>query len=1079
MALLGTLQIRLGLDAGIFNTQLQRLAGDVQKRVSVFQKSLSGLTNFGALVGGAGLTAAITQGLKEAGNFESSINQVGAAADATAPQLQQLADLALDLAKKSTFSATEIAQGMLDLAKAGITPEQMGTGTLAASLQLAATEGMALSRAAEVMAEQMGAFGLKADDAASIADALAGASIASTASVEGLAQALSQSAATASLSGASLNDTVASLALLAQNGIKGSDAGTSLKTMFLRLVPSTKEAAGELAKYNISFTRADGSIKSLTEVADILHRTFSGLGEAQRQAALQTIFGTDAFRAAAILTKSGAEGLAQYITATHDKNAAEKLGEARTMGLNGALQRLRNTVQSTFIDKTKEGGSLNWITEAVDSVTEGLKRLSGTSPVLFNFTLGIAAAGAAAPYLAAGINAIAGAIPVLIRGLALATGPLGLALAATGIAAYAFKDEIMGALQPLREWFSSWVAANSGTFAALSQAWNSLLATLRPLFDAFLGAVRTIGLAILSAFGVEPAGFLENFKVVAGGALTSIVNGATFLLGKLTEFSVWLAGNLPGWGAKVGGFASAAVTHLREFGSFIRQEMSPVIAALGPYLTSIFNLGKSAIQSFGIVAKTVFGESSGNFSSFKEIASAAFSGLMQGVTWLLQHLTKFTNWLASNLPGATQAAVDFANRARTAIGDFAAKAREWFAGILNSGIALWFDLQAALETAGNYVSTTFGPLWESLKTLFGEIYRIASELGSIAMVAIRKAFEECKPAFEAISGAAKTVIGAFTSVGEEAQSVFGKLGEKILSIIKSFDWPKIGHFIVKGIADGIKGNIDLATSAIRGLGDTAISTLKNVLGIRSPSRVFYGLAEDVVAGWVNGLADGRQAAQAATLGLLGVPDRHYPNAPRAIPVDEATLRPLETGAQRFQQAWEIATDNTHRAIDDLVRNGELSFRGLVDSIIADFASAQLNKAVSALFKGLSGMASGTTSTGSGGWASLVGSIVGALGSFDGGGYTGSGLRSGGLDGKGGRLAILHPRETVIDHTRVAAARPPASSAPALNLSVPIHLQPGVSREELARLMPVVKKDIITTVADLVTRGGRYASAFGQ
>ncbi len=154
-------------------------------------------------------------------------------------------------------------------------------------------------------------------------------------------------------------------------------------------------------------------------------------------------------------------------------------------------------------------------------------------------------------------------------------------------------------------------------------------------------------------------------------------------------------------------------------------------------------------------------------------------------------------------------------------------------------------------------------------------------------------------------------------------------------------------------------------------------------------------------------------------------------------------------------------------------SGKLSFKDLANSIIRDFASQSLRRAFSSIFEGFKF----SMSSGGGGWGSVFSNIVGAFTSFDGGGYTGDSPRSGGLDGKGGRLAMLHPKETVIDHTKVArSARP---SGKAINLTVPITLQPGVSHQELAAILPEVQNNLITTLIRNIERGGRLASSFGM
>jgi TP901 family phage tail tape measure protein len=190
-------------------------------------------------------------------------------------------------------------------------------------------------------------------------------------------------------------------------------------------------------------------------------------------------------------------------------------------------------------------------------------------------------------------------------------------------------------------------------------------------------------------------------------------------------------------------------------------------------------------------------------------------------------------------------------------------------------------------------------------------------------------------------------------------------------------------------------------------------------------------------------------------------------------------------AQDFESAWSISLRNTQQALDQFVHTGELSVKGLVRTMIAEFASAQLRKALGSIWDSFKGGAggSGIFSSTSGGGGSIWGSVAGlagtlfkSFGSFEGGGYTGDSSRTGGLDGRGGRLAILHPKETVIDHTKIKSSAPRQKS---VNLTVPITLMPGVSREELAQILPQVQQNIIQIIPELLNRGGAYASAYGR
>src|SRR5690606_7381956 len=168
----------------------------------------------------------------------------------------------------------------------------------------------------EIAANAINTFGLAGRDMERVANLVAGAANASAISVQDFAFSLSQSGAVARTVGLSFDDLAVAIAALGREGLKGSDAGTSLRTMLLRLQPSTKEATEEMRRLGIitadganKFFTAEGRVRSMAEVADVLREATQGMTEAQRLASLQIIFGTDAIRAAAIFARQGADGV--------------------------------------------------------------------------------------------------------------------------------------------------------------------------------------------------------------------------------------------------------------------------------------------------------------------------------------------------------------------------------------------------------------------------------------------------------------------------------------------------------------------------------------------------------------------------------------------------------------------------------------------------------------------------------------------------------------------------------------------------------------------------------------------------
>jgi len=336
---------KLGLDKSGFDRGMDGMhqnLGQVGQKMAGAGRAMSmGLTL--PLLGVAALS------VKSAASFETSMNQIQAASGASATELKGLSDYAKEMGAATVFSAGEAGAAMLELAKAGFTAAQIKAGSLKATMDLAAAGGLELADAATITSNAMNTFGLAAEDASTIAAALAGGANASSADVSDLALALSQVGPGAKTAGLSMQETVAVLSEFADKGIRGQDAGTSLKTMLTNLVPSTDKAAKTFKELGISFTNADGSFKSIAEISQILQDKMGGLSAEQRTLAMNTMFGSDATRAATILMEGGSKAIDKYTEATSNQSAATDMAKARMKGMGGALENMKGSLETAAI----------------------------------------------------------------------------------------------------------------------------------------------------------------------------------------------------------------------------------------------------------------------------------------------------------------------------------------------------------------------------------------------------------------------------------------------------------------------------------------------------------------------------------------------------------------------------------------------------------------------------------------------------------------------------------------------------------------------------------------------------------
>lgn len=345
--------------------------------------------NSSFLIGAAGV-AVLGKALQSAAALEQELNVFAVTAQATGDQLKQAGTLARELGADISLpavSAGDAAQAMSGLAKAGLEVEDV-FGGVRGTLQLATAAQIDNAEATELVASALNAFQLQGQEAVRVADLLTGAANESQGSISDMGIALQQSAAAAHQAGLSLEDTIALLTLLARAGLRGSDAGTSLRTALLRLIRPTTKAQDELDKLGVAIRDSSGNVRA--EVFAELSNRLGQLGRAQRDATLAMIFGQDAFRSAAILGRSGAAGLDAMREATQKQGLAAQLAGARTQGLTGKLEGLRNnlaTLGTTIGDVVLP--PLGLFIESLSKMVELINRIesadTGVGPLDFIF----------------------------------------------------------------------------------------------------------------------------------------------------------------------------------------------------------------------------------------------------------------------------------------------------------------------------------------------------------------------------------------------------------------------------------------------------------------------------------------------------------------------------------------------------------------------------------------------------------------------------------------------------------------------------------------------------------------------
>ncbi|MFF0823067.1 phage tail tape measure protein [Micromonospora haikouensis] len=349
---------------------------------------------------GLGLVATAGLATKFAMDFEKQMSAVGAATGATAADMERLRQAALQAGADTKYSATEAAQGIEELSKAGVSTSAILSGGLAGALDLAAAGNLDVAEAAETAASAMTQFKLAGSDVPHIADLLAAAAGKAQGSVHDMGFALSQAGLVSAQMGMSIEDTTGTLAAFASAGLLGSDSGTSLKTALLMLANPTEKSADLMAELGINVYDAQGKFVGITSLAGQLQTQLGGLTQQQRNAALATIFGSDAIRAASVLYEQGSKGIQGWITKVNDQGYAAETAAKKTDNLAGDIERLTGSLETLAIESAQ--GSTSGMRTLVQAADRLVNSLGAIPAPVQNAGVVIAAVGGAALLAAAG-----------------------------------------------------------------------------------------------------------------------------------------------------------------------------------------------------------------------------------------------------------------------------------------------------------------------------------------------------------------------------------------------------------------------------------------------------------------------------------------------------------------------------------------------------------------------------------------------------------------------------------------------------------------------------------------------------
>jgi TP901 family phage tail tape measure protein len=574
------------LKAGPQNADTVRQQEALTREIEATKQSLKGLTdeykNFGSVAGqqlqvtgqkmkdvgskisGAGekmlpATAAITgigvASVKTASDFDAQMSRVQAISGATGSEFDELRQQAIDLGASSVFGATEAAQGMENMASAGFSVKEI-TAAMPGMLNLAASSGADLATSADIAASAVRGFGLEASETSHVADVLAQNAAATNASVEDTGEALKYVAPVANAAGLSLEEVTASIGIMSNAGIQGSQAGTTLRGALTRLMKPTKQVQDGLDAMGVSVYDSSGKMNSLDNIIGQIRTGTAGWTDEQKQATLAAVFGTNALSGMMALVNGAPDELSSMTQGLQNcDGAAQEMADTMMNNTKGSIEQMKGALETAAIQigtaiapvVTKVANTIGKIAEAFSSLPPGAQKViiviaaivAAIGPVLIIIgkvisSVGtiVSAVGSFVGFMSAtAIPAIGAVIPAIVPIL-----PIIAAVVAAIIAVIAIVKN-WGAIS---EWFKGvWEAVCNGVMAIgqgladfFSGLWNGIKSVtetvwngISTFFTTIWGGIKTAASTVFGGIKDFLGTTWEGIKGAAGTAWEGIKGG--------------------------------------------------------------------------------------------------------------------------------------------------------------------------------------------------------------------------------------------------------------------------------------------------------------------------------------------------------------------------------------------------------------------------------------------------------------------------------------------------------------------------------------------------------------------------
>lgn len=731
---------RLQQEAATTSTALAKI-DETGKKIEAFGDSVTsaGKAVMPASMAVAGLGAAA---VKTAADFDSSMSKVAAVSGATGDDLDALRDKAREMGAKTKFSASEAADAMNYMAMAGWKTEDMLEG-IEGIMNLAAASGEDLATTSDIVTDALTAFGLSAQDSGHFADILAAASSNANTNVSMMGETFKYCAPIAGALGFSAEDTAEAIGLMANAGIKGSQAGTALRTIMNNLTGDIKLSGSALGEVTIATTNADGSMRDLSDILADCRGAFGQLSESEQAAAAEALVGKNAMSGFLALMNAGEGDIEKLSSAIANcDGTAEHMAETMQDNLAGQLTILKSQLEELAISFGEMlMPAIRAIVSKIQAFVDKLNHMSeGQRKAILTIGLMVAALG-----------------PLLVI--------IGTVISKVGVAMQGFVKLASGVKK-----LGVAVKAGTGVFGKLGAA---------------LGGISAPVIAVVAIIAVLIAAFKhlwdtnEEFR----NAITAIWEG---IVSKIQAFCQGIVDRLNALGFDFG----SIVDVLKALWDGFCQFLAPIFEAAFNVVSTVLGTVLDVITGLLDVFIGLF---TGNWSQLWEGVKEVFSGIWEGITSLFEN---FLNMIRNLADTVLSWFVTSWEEVWTSVKTFF---ENIWNGITTFFSGIWSGIVSTVTTQINAVKTVVSTVFNAIKTTATTIWNGIKSAITTVVDGIRS---KVSSVFESVKS---TVTSVFNGIKSTATSVWNGIKSAIITPIEAAR-DKVRSVIdaIKGFFSGLK-----------------------------------------------------------------------------------------------------------------------------------------------------------------------------------------------------------------------------------------------------------------------------------